>query len=116
MRLGILNGELGIAVIEGIEDLGHLQSEEIKKNIPEGATIESLAFFYMPDRDWIVLNKGHELYWFYSDAIPVFLELSEKSRKECVAQAPTDTVRKAWEILEEVIMRRQLIYLSRKVV
>lgn len=109
MRLGILNEELGIVVIDSLDDLGNIQSEQIRKQMPEGTNLSDLAFFYMPDRDWVVINKDHELYWYYSEIIPAYLELSEKSRKECVEKAPTDTTKRAFYILDSVIRDRALI-------
>ena len=110
MKLGILNSELGIAVIEGIEDLGDIQVQIIKKHMPEGVSLNDLAFFYMPDRDWIVINKSHHLYEYYSQIVPTYLELSVDHRKEAYAAAPTDTLRLGFDILDEVITQRLLIF------
>lgn len=110
MKLGILNSELGIAVIDGLEDLGYIQTERIKKQMPEGAKMNDLAFFYMADRDWIVINKAHELYEYYSEIIPLYLELSEEGRKKSVVAAPTETIKAAFYILDGVIADRALIY------
>lgn len=96
MRFGILNKELGIAVIEGIEDISNLQMQEIKSKLQEGQTFESLAFFYMQDRVRIVLNKNHTLYEFYSKIIQIYLKMSETSRREIAATAPTDAVKAAF--------------------
>lgn len=118
MKLGILNEELGILMIESSDDLGQIQSEQIKKQMPEGVNLKDLAFFYMPKRDWVVINKDHELYGYYSEIIPVYLELSEKSRKECIEEAPTATLKCAFRILDGVIRDRVLInsLFSRKAV
>lgn len=110
MRFGILNKDLGIAVIEGIEDISNLQMLEIKSKLPEGQTLESLTFFYMQDRDWIVLNKNHALYGFYSKIIQIYLKMSETSRREIAGTAPTDAVKAAFEILDDVINYRALAY------
>lgn len=110
MKLGVLNDELGIVVIDSLDDLGHIQTELIKKQMPEGANLNDLAFFYMPDRDWIVINKDHYLYWYYSEIIPVYLKLSEENRKKCVAEVPTDATKCAFHILDGVICDRTLIY------
>ena len=53
MRLGILDAELSICTIDGLEDLGAIQERRIREQMPERARLEDLAFFYMPDRDWI---------------------------------------------------------------
>jgi len=110
MRLEILNGELGIAVIDKVKDLGHIQIEMIKKQMQKGANLNDLAFFYIPDRDWIVINKSHKLYRVYMEIIPIYLELSEESRKKCVEKAPTETIKMAYTILDSVIRNRALIY------
>lgn len=110
MRLGILNSELGIAVIDGIEDLGYIQTQQIMRQIPEGTELNDLAFFYMSDRDWIVINKNNYLYWYYSEIIQIYLELSAESRKECIAKAPTATVKSCLRMLDSVIRYRALIY------
>ena len=110
MRLGILNSDLGIAVIDGLEDFGYIQIEKIKKQMPEGANLNDLAFFYMADRDWVVINKSHVLYEYYSEIIPIYLTLSEKSRKESIKAEPTETVKAALHILDGVIADRLLIY------
>lgn len=109
MNIGILNEKQGIMVVDSLDDLGYIQIELIKKQMPEGAKLSDLAFFYMSDRDWIVINKTHKLYWYYSDIIPIYLELSAESRKECVAKAPTDTTKRAFYILDSVIRDRALI-------
>lgn len=114
MNIGILNEKHGIMVLEGIEDLGHLQVEMIKRKLPEGCNLNDFAFMYMPDRDWIVINKGHRMYDFYSQTIPVYLELSADTRQKCTEQAPVETIKQAWRILDDVIYRRKLLY--RKVV
>ena len=110
MKIGVLNEKLGIMVVEGLEDLGHIQTEQIKEQMPEGAELKDLAFFYMPDRDWIVLNNSHEMYWYYSEIILIYLELSVESRKKAYIKAPTDTIKKAFDILDDVIRQRFLIY------
>ena len=110
MNIGILNEELGIVVIYSLADLGYIQTVLIEKQMPEGANLNDLAFFYMPDRDWIVINKAHDLYWYYSEIIPIYLTLSEKSRKESMKAAPTETVKAALHILDGVIADRLLIY------
>lgn len=110
MKLGILNEELGIVVIDSLADLGYIQTVLIKKQMPEGANMNDLAFFYMPDRDWVVINKSHVLYEYYSEIIPIYLTLSEKSRKKSMNAAPTDTVKSALRILDGVIADRLLIY------
>ena len=108
MNIGILNEKLGIVVIDSLDDLGYIQTQQIKKQLPVGAELKDLAFFYMPDRDWIVINKSHILYDFYSQIIPTYLELSEKSRKECIAEVPADAIKRAFCILDDVILSRQL--------
>lgn len=110
MRYGILNRELGIAVIEGIEDLGDIQVRLLKEQMPEGADLKDLAFFYMYDRDWIVINKSHCLYEYYSELIPTYMELSADSRKEVQSAAPTYTVKSGLDLLDDVIRRRILIH------
>lgn len=110
MKLGILDNELGIVVIEGIEDLGHIQMQIIKKQMPAGSSISDLALFYMSDRDWIVINMSHNLYEFYSQIVPAYLKLSVDNRKQAYAEAPTDNIRMAFDILDHVIRQRSLIY------
>lgn len=107
MRLGILDAELGICAIDGLEDLGAIQERRIREQMPEGARLEDLAFFYMPDRDWIVVNRGHRLSGCYADIIKIYLELSPKGRKQCAA---CGEVRDALKILDDIIFRRRLIY------
>ena len=111
MNIGILNEKQGIMAVDSLDDLGHLQIMQIKKQMPEGAKLSDLAFFYMVDRDWIVINKNHALYEFYSNIIPDYLELSEKSRKEFVVKAPTEIIKIAMNILDDVIRYR--VFLTR---
>lgn len=115
MKLGILNSDLGIAVIDSIEDIGKIQLERVKKQMPEGAKLKDLAFFYMADRDWIVINKNHCLFEYYSQIIPAYLELSAESRKKAYDGVPNRTVREGFDILEDVIRKRLLIYGKREV-
>ena len=110
MRYGILNSELGIAVIEGIEDLENMQVRLLEEQLPDGAVLNDLAFFYMPDRDWIVINKSHSLYEYYSELIPTYMELSADSRKKVRSTAPTDTIKEAFDILDGVIRRRSVYF------
>ena len=110
MNIGILNEKLGIMTIDTLDDLGYVQVTRIKKQMPEGATLENLAFFYMADRDWIVINRAHALYEYYSEVIPIYLELSEQSRRECVKTAPGKAIRRAFNMLDGVIRDRALIH------
>lgn len=110
MRLGILNEKLGVCTIDGLEDLGGIQEQKIVSQMPEGAKLSDLAFFYMPDRDWIVINKEHELCWYYSQIIQDYLGLSEEGRRQAADQAPMDEVVMALRILDDVIWRRRWIY------
>ncbi len=41
MRLGVLNGELGIFTIDGLADMGCIQEKRIKGQMPEGAELRS---------------------------------------------------------------------------
>nr|WP_296458299.1 hypothetical protein [uncultured Acetatifactor sp.] len=107
MRLGILDAELSICTIDGLEDLGAIQERRIREQMPERARLEDLAFFYMPDRDWIVVNRGHRLSGYYADIIKTYLELPPKGRKQCAA---CGEVRDALKILDDIIFRRRLIY------
>lgn len=110
MKLGILNADLGIAVVDSMDDLGDFYTELLKKQMPDGANLCDLAFFYMNDRDWIVLNKSNKRYEFYEEIIQVYLELSEEMRKKCFEEAPTGTIKNAFRILDSVIINRALIY------
>lgn len=110
MKIGILNSELGIASIDSTDDLGIIQINEMEKHRPEGAEFDQLVFFYMPCRDWIVINKSHNLYKYWIDIITVYLQLSENSRKRAYVEAPNDTIRAGYDILEDVIKERILIY------
>lgn len=110
MRLGILDAELGICTIDGLEDLGAIHERRIREQMPEGARLEDLAFFYMPDRDWIVVNRSHRLQEYYTLIIQDYLGLSEDVRKKVVGQAPTKEVFEALRILDDIIFRRRLIY------
>ena len=110
MRLGILNEKLGVCTIEGLGDLGGIQEEKIVAQMPEGVRPDDLAFFYMPDRDWIVINRSHGLYEYYAQIIQDYLELSEEGRKQAAEQAPVEEVSRALRILDDVIWRRKLIY------
>lgn len=110
MRYGILNKALGIAVIEGVEDLGDIQAHIYEEQMPEGAGLKDLVFFYMPDRDWIVINKNHRLYEFYSEFISTYLELSADSRKEVHSAVLTDSIKEGCNILDDVIRRRILLH------
>ena len=109
MRLGVLNKELGIFAIDGQGDLGSIQEKRLMGQMPEGARLDDLAFFYMGDRDWIVINRSHALYEYYATIISCYLELSENGRKEAAAEAPVDEAREALQILDGVIWRRGLI-------
>lgn len=110
MRLEILNEKLGICTIKGLRDLGSIQKQEIMSQMPEKMKPDDLAFFYMPDRDWIVINRNHELYEYYAQIIQDYLELSEEGRKQAVAQAPVKEVVQGLRILDGVILRRKAIY------
>lgn len=110
MNFGILNEKHAIMVFDGIENLGHLQTEQIKQCMPEGTELKALVFFYMPDRDWIVLNREHTMYDFYSETLPVYLELSTEERQECKEQAPVKSIKEAWKMLDDIIFRRSLLH------
>lgn len=110
MRLGVLNAELSIFTIEGLKELESIQEKYIKVQMPEGAKSDDLTFFYISSRDWIVLNRNHALYEYYATIISCYLELSVEGRRESVRRAPTDGIRKALEILDNVIMHRSLMY------
>ena len=110
MRLGILNEKLGICTIEGLRDLDGIQEQKIVSQMPDGAKPGDLAFFYMSDRDWIVINMSHELYEYYAQIIQDYLELSEEGRKQAAERAPVEEVSRALQILDDVIWRRKLIY------
>lgn len=107
MRLGILDAELDICAIDGLEDLGAIQERRIREQMPEGARLEDLAFFYMPDSDWIVVNRGHRLSGYYADIIKMYLELPPKGWKQCAA---CGEVKDALKTLDGIIFRRRLIY------
>lgn len=62
MLMEIISVDQGIASISGGEDMDGTQLEELKKGIPENAGLKDLVFFYIPDRDWIVINRDHTLY------------------------------------------------------
>lgn len=109
MRLGVLNRELGIFAIDSLEDLGAIQEKQIRGQMPEGAGLNDLAFFYMKDRDWVVLNRSHALYEYYADIISCYLELSETGRREATEKAPVEEVKAALRILDSVIWARQQI-------
>ena len=115
MRYGILNRELGIAVIEGIEDLENMQVRLLEEQLPDGAALNDLAFFYMPDRDWIVINKSHSLYEYYSELIPIYLELSADSRKKVRSAAPAYSIKEGCSILDDVLRRRLILKSTGKV-
>lgn len=108
MKLGVLNGELGIFVVDGLGDLGALPEKRLRSQMPKGAELGDLAFFYVPDRDWIVVNSSHPFAEYYAEIISCYLELSEEGRREAVANAPTDVVKAALRILDDVIWRRRL--------
>lgn len=110
MRLGILNKKLGVFAIEGLGDLGGIQEQKIVSQMPEGAKLDDLAFFYMKDRDWIVVNKIHRLYEYYAQIIQDYLELSEEGRKQAAEQAPMEEVVDALRILDGVIWRRKQMH------
>jgi len=110
MRMGILNSDLGIAVIDGIEDIGDIQIEKIEEQMPDGANLKDLAFFYMKDRDWIVINKGNKLFDIYAGIIQSYLELSAESRKEAYNKATNSTIKAGLCVLNDVILHRNMIY------
>ena len=109
MKVGILNSELGIVVMDSLDDLGYLQVQQLIRQIPKGVELNDLAFFYMADRDWIVLNQRHKLYRFYSEIIPTYLKLPENKRREVFAEAPRDGEKRALAILDKVILKRRLM-------
>ena len=110
MKLGILNERLGVCTIEGLGDLGGIQEQKIVSQMPEGVRPDDLVFFYMADRDWIVINKSHELYEYYAQIIQIYFELSEGDRKWAAEQAPAEETVRAFRILDDVIYRRKLIH------
>lgn len=109
MRLGILNKKLGVCTIDGLEDLGTIHEKHIREQMPKGARLEDLVFFYMPDRNLIIVNMSHELYEYYAQIIQNYLELSEEGRNQAAEQAPVEEVTRALRILDDVIWRRRLI-------
>lgn len=109
MRLGIINAELGICGIDSIEDLGAIQEERIKAQMPENTCLGDLAFFYMYDRDWIVINRSHALHEPYTEIIQSYLGMSEEERRKLYIQTPTN-IKGALRILDGIISRRALIY------
>ena len=109
MRLGILNEKLGVYTIEGLRDLGGIQEQKIVAQMPEGVKPNDLVFFYMADKDMIVLNSGHELYEYYAQIIQIYFELSEGDRKWAAERAPAEETARAFRILDDVIWRRRLI-------
>ena len=110
MKLKILDGELGIVAIDGMGDLDTWHIEKIEKNIPDGANINDLVLLYMEDRDLIVLNRCANLYEFYSDIIPIYLQLSERSRKKAYDNAPFRNIIECYDILNYVIQNRSLMH------
>lgn len=110
MSIEVISVDQGIVSISGAGDMGCTQLEELKKQLPENAGLKDLVFFYIPDRDWIVINKGHALYDDYLQVISSYLGLSAEARKESMVQATTDTVKRAFRILDGIIIRRSFIY------
>lgn len=109
MKIGILNEKHGIVVVDGLEDLGYIQIELIEKQMPKGAKLSDLAFFYMADRDWIVINRDHALFEFYSEIMPIYLELSSESRKKCMEEKTMASFKEAFSLLNSVIRYRRLL-------
>ena len=110
MRLEILNGTLGIAGINDIRDIGEERLVQLGLQFGKAMNLNDLAFFYMKDRDWIVINKAHESYEFYLDIIQSYLQLSESLRQEAINLAPHEVIRDAFFILDGVIRNRAQIY------
>lgn len=110
MKLEILNGTLGIAGINDIRDIGEERMVQLTLQFGKAMNLNDLAFFYMKDRDWIVVNKAHERYEFYFDIIQSYLDLSESSRKEAMNLAPNNVTKNALFILDNVIRDRAQIY------
>lgn len=110
MKLGILDSTLGIAVIDSLEDLGHIHTQKIKSVLPKGKQLKDLVFFYMSDRDWIVMNKSHKNYEFYAFLITTYLTLSNEKRKIVRNEAPTEEVKIAIQLLEDILNKRNFIY------
>lgn len=111
MNIGILNSELGIVVVDSLIDLGHIHIEQIKKQLPEGVNVNNdLVFYYMEDRDWIVLNKSHVFYEVYLKIIETYLVLTDEGRQKARETAPTEKILDGLNILEDIIRRRTLIF------
>ena len=110
MKLSILNADLGIAGVDSPDDLDNSHVDMIKKQMREGDRLENFVLFYIPDRDWIVINKNHKLYEEYLEIITCYLELPEISRNECAELAPTEMIKNVFAMLDAVIIRRTLIY------
>jgi len=109
MRLEFVNKELGIAAIDSIEDLGEIQVSHLKMQYGQNANLDELAFFYMSDRDWIVINKSHPRYDFYLQIMIVYLALSPEGRNKAKEQAPENVIKRALYILDGVIKDRERI-------
>lgn len=110
MKLSILDEELSICTIEGLDDLAPVYDKELRAAVPEGERPEDMVFFYMAERDWIVINKSHALYEVYLNLMISYLGLSTEARKDIGVYAPTEGTRKALRILNDIIIRREMIY------
>lgn len=111
MKIEIVNEYLGIVGLNSIEDLGEVQVWQLKKQYGGNTNLSRLTFFYMPDRDWIVINKSHPKYDMYLQIIEAYLLASQDGRNEAHERALTmkAPIKSALYILDGVIADRKRI-------
>ena len=110
MKLEFVNEGLGIAAIDSLKDLGDVQLYHLVKTYGENAKLDNLVFIYMPDRDWIVLNKAHAMYSHYLCIIENYITLSPEARNEAQEHAPNYIIKSALYMLEGILKDRERIY------
>ena len=71
--------------------------------------IESLAFFYHPGLDLIILNKDHFNADFYELLVTHYLAFDEENRKRVKEEVPVDVIGTALDLLDFVIKERDRI-------
>lgn len=105
MNLQIVNAELGIASCT-TDVLPEWRIEEFKQQVGL-ENIDTLTFFYMSKRDWIVLNRECKFYDMYLGLIECYLELTEEQRAEFKAGIDHDSIKRGLDILDTVVKRRE---------
>ncbi len=110
MRLEIVNEDLGIAVLNNVNDFGEYK-EKIQKEYGSDVDFTKITVLFLKEKNLIVINKSHPLFEYYFDIIQAYLVLSAESRQVAVRRAPSDTIRCLLAELDITINEREMALL-----